>query len=154
MGSAGMIVFGVVALAGAVLAWRAISTRRSIAVALAALAFAAVAGLLAYYAQVESHSSGWALGYGVVAVLSAAVGGRHLTWRLPGFHGCPRIPWDVRRVIKGLHFGTRFPTRPDRPEKRSRRAIWNGLRNLPPLGARSARSIKATVWVQTRCPDA
>jgi hypothetical protein len=60
----------------------AVNRRRSIAVALVALGVAGLAALLSYYALVESQSAPWALGYGVVAVLSAAVCGRHIAGRL------------------------------------------------------------------------
>ena len=87
MGTTGVSVVGVVALAVAVLVWGAVTTKRSVAVALVALTSAGVAGFLTQYALTESQSNAWALGYGVTAVLSAAVAGRHLVQRtryLPG----------------------------------------------------------------------
>ena len=82
MGSAGVILLVVVILAVAILAWGAVTKRRSIVVALVALGVAGLAALLSYYALVASQSVPWALGYGVAAVLSAVVAGRHLVGRL------------------------------------------------------------------------
>jgi len=81
MGPATAIIFLAAVLAVAVVAWGAVTRRRSIAVALVALGVAGLAALLSYYALVESQSAPWALGYGVVAVLSMAVGGQHLVGR-------------------------------------------------------------------------
>jgi hypothetical protein len=77
----GVSVLGVVALSVAVLVWGAVTTKRSLAVALVALTSAGVAGFLAYYALVESQSTAWALGYGIATVLSAGVASRHLVQR-------------------------------------------------------------------------
>jgi hypothetical protein len=82
MGTAGVMILVVVILAVAILVWGAVTRKRSFAVALVALAVAGLAALLSYYALVESQSVAWALGYGVAAVLSAAVAGRHLVGRL------------------------------------------------------------------------
>jgi len=82
MGPTAAIIFLAAVLAVAVVAWGAVTRRRSIAVALVALGVAGLAALLSYYAMVESQSVSWALGYGVAAVLSAAVCGRHLAGRL------------------------------------------------------------------------
>lgn len=84
MGTAGVIVFGVVILICGVLAWGAVTAKRSVAVGLVGLAAAGVAALLAYYALVESQSTPWAVGYGVAALLSIVVAGRHLVGRLLG----------------------------------------------------------------------
>ena len=81
MGTAGVIVFGVVILVVAVLVWGAVTAKRSVAVALVALAAAGLAAFLSYYALVESQSTAWALGYGMTSLLSAAVAGRHLVGR-------------------------------------------------------------------------
>lgn len=82
MGPATAIIFLAAVLAATVVAWGAVARRRSIAVALVALGVAGLAALLSYYALVESQSAPWALGYGVAAVLSTAVCGRHLAGRL------------------------------------------------------------------------
>ena len=82
MGPAAAIIFLAAVLAVSVVAWGAVTRKRSIAVALVALGVAGLAALLSYYALVESQSVPWALGYGVAAVLSAAVCGRHLAGRL------------------------------------------------------------------------
>lgn len=82
MGPAAAIIFLAAVLAVAVVAWGTVTRRRSIAIALVALGVAGLAALLSYYALVESQSVPWALGYGVVAVLSAAVCGRHVAGRL------------------------------------------------------------------------
>lgn len=83
MGPAAAIIF----LALAVLAWGAVTKRRSIFVALVALGVAGLAALLSYYALVESQSVPWALGYGAVGLLSMVVAGRHLAGKLLMFRG-------------------------------------------------------------------
>jgi len=65
-------------LAVAITVWGAFTERRSVAVAIVALAVAALGGLLSFYACVETHSMPWAVGYGAVAIASAAVAARHL----------------------------------------------------------------------------
>jgi Cu/Ag efflux pump CusA len=65
-------------LAVAVTVWGAFTKRRSVAVAIVALAVAGLGGLLSYYACVETQSIPWAVGYGAVAIASAAVAARHL----------------------------------------------------------------------------
>jgi hypothetical protein len=82
MGPSTAIIFLAAVLAVAVVAWGGVTRRRSIVVALVALGVAGLAALLSYYALVESQSVPWAVGYGVAAVLSAAVCRRHLAGRL------------------------------------------------------------------------
>jgi len=82
MGTAGLIITVVAILAFVTVGWAAVTSKRSIAAALVALAVACMAAFLAYYALVESQSVPWALGYGTAAVVSAAVAGRHLVGRL------------------------------------------------------------------------
>jgi len=65
-------------LALAVTVWGAFTERRSVAVAVIALAVAGLGGLLSFYACVETQSMPWAVGYGLAAVFSAVVMGRHI----------------------------------------------------------------------------
>ncbi len=65
-------------LAVAVTVWGAFTKRRSLAVAVVALVVAGLGGCLSYYACVETQSIPWAVGYGAVAIASAAVTVRHL----------------------------------------------------------------------------
>jgi len=65
-------------LAVAITVWGAFTERRSVAVAFVTLAVAGLGGLLSYYACVETQSMAWTVGYGAVAIASAAVATRHL----------------------------------------------------------------------------
>jgi len=71
------IVLLTVVLAVAITVWGAFTKRRSVAVAIVAFAVAGLGGCLSYYACVETQSMPWAVGYGLAAVLSAVVMGRH-----------------------------------------------------------------------------
>ena len=62
-------------------AWGAVSKGRFVAVGLVALAVVSVAGLLSWYAAIETQSVPWAVAYGVVAIVSAVVAVRHLLGR-------------------------------------------------------------------------
>ncbi len=68
-------------LAVAVTGWGAFTERRSVTVAVVALAVAGLGGLLSYYACVETQSMPWTVGYGAVAIASAAVATRHVLAR-------------------------------------------------------------------------
>ncbi len=82
MGPVTAVILLSVLLVVGIVAWGAVTRKRSIVIALVALAVAGLATLLSYYSLVESKSVPWAMGYGVTAVLSATVAGRHLVGKL------------------------------------------------------------------------
>lgn len=78
-----MGVEGAVVIIGALIAlgmvvWGGFSTRRSIVVAVVALGVTFLAAGCGMYAFTESNSLPWAIGYGVIAMLSLGVGIKHL----------------------------------------------------------------------------
>jgi hypothetical protein len=83
MGFTAAIIFLAAILALAVVAWGAFTKQKSVVVALVALAVVGVAGLLSWYALIETQSTPWTMGYGAVAIASTAVAARHLLpkWR-------------------------------------------------------------------------
>lgn len=70
------IFLGAIVAVGAVF-WGLVSHRRSVAFGVSAAAVAVLALLGAYYAWVESESTAWAAGYGVLAVAGLAAAFRH-----------------------------------------------------------------------------
>lgn len=78
MGNAGAIVFFGVLVAVAVVVWGAFKSGRSVTVAVVALLVAVLAAGCGWYAFVESRSMPGTIGYGVVSLMSLAVGIKNL----------------------------------------------------------------------------
>jgi hypothetical protein len=82
MGPTGIVILLAAIAALGVVVWGAFSRTRSLAVAAIALGVAGLAALLSFYALVETQSAGWAVGYGLAAVLAGGVAVRHVVGRL------------------------------------------------------------------------
>lgn len=78
MGSQGAAILIGVIVALAVVAWGAVRSRPSIAVAAVAVIVALLAAGCCWYAYSESQSLPWTIGYGVVSLLSISVGIKHI----------------------------------------------------------------------------
>ena len=80
----GFVGFAVmILLALAVVAYGLFSSKRSIGIALIALAVAVLAAGGAWYAWAESHDIPWTIGYGMVTVISIASAARQFVGRTP-----------------------------------------------------------------------
>ena len=80
-GFVGFVVMILVAMA--VVAYGLFGPKRSIGIALIALAVAILAAGGAWYAWAESHDMPWTIGYGVVVVVSIASAARQFVGRTP-----------------------------------------------------------------------
>lgn len=78
MGNAGAFIFIGVIVAVAVVVWGAFKSGRSITVAIVALLVAVLAAGCGWYAFAESRSMPWTIGYGVISLMSLAVGIKNL----------------------------------------------------------------------------
>ena len=70
-------------LALAVVAYGLLGSKKSIGVALIAVAVAVLAAGGAWYAWAESHDMPWTIGYSVVVVISIAAAARQFVGRVP-----------------------------------------------------------------------
>lgn len=85
MGLEGIVIVVFILLAIAAVVWGLFAKKRSLAVALIALAVAGLAALGSYYSFAETHSMPWTLGYAAAALLALVVAARQLIFKKAGF---------------------------------------------------------------------